>query len=517
MKSPLAAAVLALAACHPSPPARAPAAGPAAFGSLEFPVTGSPRCNALFARGMLQLHSFLYGEAHATFAEARATAAPCTMAAWGDAMTYDHAIWQEQDGEAARAALASIAPAELAAVTPKEQAYIAAARTLFAGGDKIATAREHWLAAAAKMHADYPDDDEVALQHALALIAVDGYNPEHVREQMEAGAIALGVLARRPEHPGAAHYAIHAFDSRDHAILALPAARLYAKIAPAAGHAQHMPSHTFAHLGMWQDVIPSNERAIAAKPADWHSYSWLVAALVETGQFDRAKQTIADARARLVANRADSSGWRYDFANMIAIYVTTTQRWDELEPLIAPIFAPAYKEGEDKDEHGDPMVACGMHAPGGKAPMRMPTALFARMMALRTRAEAALAKGDRAGAEQAIADIEAVRGTLGPWRDVMDRFEVAEWTAVLDDLRVRATGDAAAIEKRLAAAIEREDAAQNVGPGWYPTPREVLAAHLLATKPGDALALYRADLADRPNRWVAMRGVERAAAAVARK
>src|SRR5262249_50155454 len=175
------------------------------------------------------------------------------------------------------------------------------ARALFAADD-LKEANAEWLRRAAQMHLDFPEDDEVALQHALALLAVYGYDPTHVEGQMEAGAIALGVLQRRPNHPGAAHYAIHAFDSREHAVVAAPAARIVARVAPAAGHALHMPSHTLVLLGMWPEVVPSNERAFAASVAwersrghtsssfDWHSHSWLVAAHLELGQYGRARQ-----------------------------------------------------------------------------------------------------------------------------------------------------------------------------------------------------------------------------------
>ena len=229
------------------------------FGHIDFPVTGSPKCQARFTEGMLALHSFLYDQAHETFASALdATPAdgPCAMAAWGDAMTHDHPLWGERDVPKARAALLRVTSEE--ALTPKERAYLATARALFATDDEDA-AHAAWVASAAKMHQDYPDDDEVALQYALALMAAHGLRD--VRRAVEAGALALDVFHRHPDHPGAAHYVIHAFDSSDHAILAVPAARAYARIAPDAGHALHMPSHTFTHLGMWNEVVPSNERA----------------------------------------------------------------------------------------------------------------------------------------------------------------------------------------------------------------------------------------------------------------
>jgi hypothetical protein len=233
-----------------APLADTPAPGPAkdiGLGRLDFPITGSAECRRNFTEGMLALHSFLYDQAHVSFAAALAADPKCAMAAWGDAMAYDKAIWDERDVAKGRAALARISGEET--LTPKERAFLRVARADYEK-DLTKDAHAAWLAAAAAMHRDYPDDDEVTLQYALALLSNYGDDDARVREQMEAGALALQVLQHNPQHPGAAHYVIHAFDSPDHAILALPAARMYARIAPAGSHALHMPSHVFARAGV---------------------------------------------------------------------------------------------------------------------------------------------------------------------------------------------------------------------------------------------------------------------------
>src|SRR4029079_12601034 len=128
----------------------------------------------------------------------------------------------------------------------------------------------------------------------------------------------------------------HAFDSREHAVLALPAARAYARMAPAAGHAQHMPSHIFVHLGMWRDVVPSNERAFEASIAwersrnhtsskfDWHAHAWLVAALLELGQYGRAKHVLDEGRAMLASEKDDSALHRTAYVDEVSAYVMHT-------------------------------------------------------------------------------------------------------------------------------------------------------------------------------------------------
>ena len=501
-------------------------AAPAPLGEITFPITGAPECQRLFREGALAMHSFLYDQAHESFVAALAADPSCAMAAWGDAMTFDHPVWHERDLPKGRAALAKVTRED--SLTPKERAFLSMARELFAKDDGK-QAHTAWLASAEKMHAEFPNDEEVALQHALALIAVYGYDPTHVREQMDAGSIALAVLQRHPEHPGAAHYAIHAFDSRDHAILALAAARTYARIAPAAGHALHMPSHTFVHLGMWRDVVPSNEKAYAASVAweksrghsaskyDSHSYSWLVAAHLELGQHARARQLVDDARAMVVAATDDSGDLRFDYSNVVADYVVQTGRWSDVEALVAPLFATMPDEGH---EAGGP-VACASHAPGGAGNTRMPSALFARMTAHVLRAEAAIRSGDTGAAEKRVADMRAVRAQMGPWAKMQSPSYARRSEALDEALLARARGGSkptADATKKALEALDRlvraDDARPVAGPAWLEPPRETYGNALLAAgRAKDALAHFERDLEQRPNRALALLGAARAAKA----
>jgi hypothetical protein len=279
--------------------------GSAQLGALDFPITGGAACRKRFTEGMLALHSFMYDRAHTAFQEAVKADPACKLARWGDAMAYSHPVWGEEDAAAARAQLAAVG--DETTLKPKERAFIATARTLFGEGE-LKPRLAAWLDATARMHSQFPGDDEVALEHALALIA----NSERLSDLgrlMQAAAIGMDVLRRRPNHPGAAHYVIHACDLPDHAILALPAAERYAKIAPAASHALHMPSHIFVQLGMWDRVARSNEAAWAASQKDarglsvdkldWHSYAWLSAAYLELGQHKRAAQLLSELAARI--------------------------------------------------------------------------------------------------------------------------------------------------------------------------------------------------------------------------
>ncbi len=184
------------------------------------------------------------------------------MAYWGEAMSHNHPLWAQQDTKAAQAILEKIAPTlkeRLAkAKLPKEKAFIGAIDVLYnSPGEKLARDNAYSEALAA-MYAVWPDDHEVATWYALSLLGTVRPTDRGFRRQALAASIVEKVFKENPKHPGAAHFIIHAFDDPDHAPLALPAARSYAGIAPAAAHALHMPSHIFVQRGMWEDVRTSN-------------------------------------------------------------------------------------------------------------------------------------------------------------------------------------------------------------------------------------------------------------------
>lgn len=488
----------------------------ASLGQLHFPITGSPECQRLFRNGMLEMHSFQYDQAHASFGTALSKDPACAMAGWGDAMAYEHPVWGQRDVAKSQAALARIAREDR--LSPKERAYIAAARALFSTTDRQ-TALKAWLAAAARMHKDLPGDDEIALHHALALIAVYDEIPGHQRELSQAGAIALDVMRRRPSHPGASHYVIHAFDNPEHAILALPAARAYARIAPAAAHALHMPSHTFAQLGMWTELVPSNVRAFAASQAaarklgqasdkwDWHAYSWLVAAHLELGQARSAKKLVEDARAVLATD--DSAYLRFGYAEIVMNYLAQTGRWAEARSLTAPLLAPFRGEGTG----GSDPVACAEHAPGGSGEERQPFVLLARMIAHRMRAEASLRLGDAATAEGQAKEVSAVVDQMKPWGPPrpIRLAQIAELEARARLVSAR-TPEA---EKQALLAIEKVvqlSVSTQVNPIFFLTARERLGEALLAAgRPADALAEYERVVDESPNRALSLLGAARSA------
>src|SRR5205809_7919422 len=168
-----------------------------------------------------------------------------------------------------------------------------------------------------------PADDEAAVFHALALLATIPENERNAAVSLKAGAIATAILKKNPQHPGAAHYALHAFDDGEHAAMGLAAARIYAQIAPASSHARHMPSHVFLPLGLWDEAAASDEAAFTASvdrvkrlglsmaQADFHSLSWLHYEYLQQGRFAKAREVEETVRKALAAAPGPAKAGHY--------------------------------------------------------------------------------------------------------------------------------------------------------------------------------------------------------------
>jgi hypothetical protein len=212
-------------------------------------------------------------------------------------------------------------------------------------GDKLARDKAY-AAAMTKMYERWPDDHEVDIFYALSLLGTVRPGDQGFKRQAIAASIALTVYQANPNHPGAAHFIIHSFDDPDHAILALPAARTYAKIAPSAPHALHMPSHIFVQLGMWSDVAASNTVAYKAATdlnarmhlqegrEDFHTLSWLQYANLMMGKVDEAKKNLDLAKAADERNPGNA-GVRSGYLGMRARQILETAKWEKI-PLEEP-------------------------------------------------------------------------------------------------------------------------------------------------------------------------------------
>jgi hypothetical protein len=326
-----------------------PAIAAPEYGHVEFANSGAPQAQADFLIGLALLHDFEYPSAAAAFRRAEAADSEFAMAYWGEAMTFNHPVWMQQDPASARAALNRLAPSSSMrrskAQTEREKGYLDAIEILYGEGTK--EERDvRYEDAMAKLHGRYPDDVDATAFYALSILGL-AHAGRDVATYMRAAAVLEEAWISHRDHPGVLHYLIHSYDDPAHAPLGLRAARLYAKIAPDAGHAQHMTSHIFLALGMWTPTVDANVAAIAAvnrariaagkMPIGCGHYpSWLGYAYLQLGNAEAAKSTLAACRTAMeAALPMEHSAHSMDaddsvigsFANMRLRYLLDTGDW----------------------------------------------------------------------------------------------------------------------------------------------------------------------------------------------
>ena len=335
------------------------------LGKLSFPNSGAASAQPDFIRGVAWLHSFGYEEAIDAFRAAQAADPSFALAYWGEAMCFNQPLWfaeEPEKGSAALAKLGATAEARLArAGTPRERLYLDAVHALYGAGDTRTrySAYADRMAALVKAH---PEDDEAQAFYALALLAQLPRGDAAVPLRQKAGAIVEGVFKRNPQHPGAAHYILHAYDHPQLAAKALPAARAYAKIAPASSHALHMPAHAFVQLGLWHEAAASDQaswdasvqwaarRKLSIAMRDYHSLGWLQYAWTQQGRFAKAREaiTLVEQAMKVITPGGHVGGHHYgeesaigrgsgpaalrnDRGSMRARYVLESERWSEMK------------------------------------------------------------------------------------------------------------------------------------------------------------------------------------------
>ncbi|HEU4451708.1 MAG TPA: hypothetical protein VFR81_01575, partial [Longimicrobium sp.] len=348
---PLSIALAALAAAGPvgAQDSHDHAGSHGELGRVVFPTSCNAAAKPLMERGVAMLHSFWFDQAERTFAQAAAADPTCAMAHWGTAMTllgnpYTGVSPAEPRLRAALAA-AETAVRLAAGATPRERGYADAVLALyrdFATVDHRARLRAH-EEAMGRLREAAPDDPEAAIFYARSVIANAPPSDLAFERQRFAASILDPLFARQPEHPGLAHYIIHAYDAPPMANHGLEAARRYAGIAPAAPHALHMPSHIFTRLGYWDESIDANRRSAAAEPdsnAAVHPMDYLVYAYLQQGRDAEAKRVVD----RAVQHADAFYGGAiigYNHAAMSARYALERGRWEEAAELpLSPGAAP---------------------------------------------------------------------------------------------------------------------------------------------------------------------------------
>jgi tetratricopeptide (TPR) repeat protein len=506
----LTTAILVTFLCHP-PPAGAQEAQPhrhdssAKLGRVNFTVSCSPQAQRQFNRAVAWLHSFEYEEAEKAFREVTITDPRCGIAYWGIAMSNYHPLWAPPNSAELKKGGEAIEKGKaVGARTGRERDYITAIEIFYKDSDKLdhRTRALAYSEAMEQLHRRYPSDREAGVFYALTLIVKGTMaNDKSYLNEKQAAQILNRVLAREPQHPGVTHYLIHSYDYPALAHLALPAARGYAKIAPASAHAQHMPSHIFTRLGLWQEAIRSNLDAKASAKAfavrnrltgAWdeqiHTMDYLAYAYLQGAQ-DKQAWGVLDELNKIKRAEPETFKVAYAFTAIPARYALERRQWDEAAKLTlhqGPLRTFPWQRFRWAEAH--------IH--------------FARAIgAART--------GDTAVAREEVEQLAAIRQALAEVKGDYD------WSKQVEIERQVASGWLAYAEGKheeslrlMRAAAELDDATDKhpVTPGAILPAREQLGELLLELKqPTAALQEFETSLRRAPNRFNGLYGAARAA------
>lgn len=479
------------------------------LGRIDFPTSAAPAPQEKFVRGVLLLHSFEYEDAREAFREAESLDPNFALAYWGEAMTSNHTLWQEQDRDAARAALNRLASTpdarQAKAPTEREKGFLRAVEALYGEGDKPGRDRAY-AAAMRELHERFPKDVEITSFYALAILGT-AEGQRDFRTYMQAAALLEEIFPGHPDHPGIAHYLIHSYDDPIHAPLGLRAARLYSGIAPDAAHAQHMTSHIFLALGMWDDEVRANEIAVgvtnrararrgALPVACGHYNFWLEYGYLQQGRPVEAKRVLAGCREEALRRNASAHEHAAadpdrsaigSYLQMWTRYVLDAQGWND-EVLGWPM------------DRGD------------RATLQFRDHF--------TRGFAAAQRGDWKVARAALAALEDVERRLAsfytqqaiPAGDALRRvptIQIQQLRALL--LAGEGHGDEAVALLHQAASTE-ESMPFEFGPPVVDKPSHELLGEVLLKlgKPAEAQKAFQAALERAPRRALALQGLARA-------
>jgi tetratricopeptide (TPR) repeat protein len=485
------------------------------LGAVNFKISCTPQAQNQFNRAVAWLHSFEYEEAGKAFTEVATTDPRCGMAFWGVAMSYYHPLWAAPLPDELRSGMVAVVKAKRAgAQTQRERDYIEAIGVFYNDVVNVdnsikvdhRTQAFAYHEAMKQLQRNYPADQEAAVFYALTLIATGMMSTDktYVREK-EAAQILNRVLARQPQHPGVAHYLIHSYDFPALAHLALPAARRYAKLAPASAHAQHMPSHIFIRRGLWQEAIRSNRAAESSAKAfamrhkmagAWdeqlHAMDYLAYGYLQSGQ-DKQAWAVLDEMQKIKTVEPQTFKVAYSFAAVPARYALERKRWDEASKLTLPantVGTFPWHEFRWAEAHIYFARAIGFARSGNADAARREVEALAAI-----RDELKIGKGEYDWAKQV--DIE--------------RQTAAAWLAFAEGKHDESV-------RLMRAAADLDDATDKhpVTPGAILPAREQLGALLLELKqPAAALREFEAALRIAPERFNGLYGAARAASLAA--
>lgn len=318
------------------------------LGKIDFPNSGSEAAQPYFLEGVKFMHNFEYDDAARSFQKAREIDPDFALAYYGEAKSYNHPVWQEQDRDAAMKVLkalgVTVAERQAKAPTQREKDYLMTLEVLYGNtteseGRSKEERDDLYREAMKELHEAYPSDHEITTFYGLSILG-SAHEGRDFATYMKAAAVLMDVWNANKEHPGAAHYLIHSFDDPIHAPLGLPMAKAYSRIAPSAAHAQHMTSHIFLALGMWDDVIDANvvardvyqerKKELKEEIAYCGHYTWwLQYGYLQDGDVDAAEEVLATCRENL--SEESSRGIKWHFGVMRGHQIVDTDNWGAIE------------------------------------------------------------------------------------------------------------------------------------------------------------------------------------------
>ncbi len=492
----LASALLCLAVLAPAAAAQEHAhPGGEQLGTVHFATTCKPAVAPTFDRAMALLHSFEFGASLRAFGDVLAADSTCAIAYWGLAISRwtnpmaatTRAPALLQQGRAAADAARSLSPR----ASERERGYIDAVAKLYEDFENK-DQRTRLLAYESAMRelvVRQPADTEAKIFYALSLAAAALPTDKSYAKQLEAGRILEPLWVKLPNHPGIAHYIIHAYDYPPLAGKAREAARRYASIAPSAAHAQHMPSHTFTRVGMWEESVSANQRSMEVALRDGaigealHAADYQVYAYLQLGKEAEAKKVL-DGLPALAA--------RFD-----ATAITGAA------PGSAGVFALAAIPARWALERREFVEAASLEPKASAYPWTEAMTWFARALgAART--------GDLAKAKTSIDSLGAIQARLSEKGEAYWAEQVAIQHLGAQAWLDLAEGREREALERMNEAARREDATEKnaVTPGPLAPARELLGDMLVVLKrPAEAVQAYRMTLQKEPNRRIARRAL----------
>ncbi|MFK4502220.1 hypothetical protein ABIF86_006511 [Bradyrhizobium japonicum] len=461
------------------------------LGSVHFQTSCNDVAQRRFDRGMRYQHSYWYANAKEIFEEAIKADPTCSMAYWGIALTYMDNPHNAIPKPNLAPGLAAILKAkEIGAATERERDYIDALMVMYADYDKIPHVQRMRMLrdAQARVAAKYPDDDEAQIAYAITLNTSADLNDKTYAQQIKGAAILEPISRRLPMHPGVTHYLIHLYDYPALAQKGLDAANRYAKIAPAAPHAQHMPSHIYTRVGYWKESIDSNTASVKAAMAEksvgnyLHAQDYMVYAYLQLGQ-DKQARAVIDDMIKETDFKATVAAADYALAASPARYAIDRGDWEGASQL----------------------------------PVRPSNLNFAMAVSHFARALGAARSGKP---EAAKADIQKLAELRDKLLDAKDNY----WSGIVDIQRqvavawvLYAEGKYDEALNAMSAAADAEDKTEKhvITPGPLAPARELYGFMLLDRGMAkEALAAFEATKAKEPNRLHAFAGAAKAAEAL---